>query len=220
MTTITIERIEQYANDPRMCNVNDEIRQIARLALASLTAEPVAWIVHSRGGDQLTTDANYVANAEGMGGIHSTPVYAAPPAPVSVPDEVTAEDCPAFVKYDVVDADEAWARGFNVCRAAMLQGSQPVSNRDELPPGIKPAPELDSVAINGKSLPSNSPVIRDCWCHTCRPVTMGDMRFVVCPDCGNKRCPHANDHNNACTGSNEPGQAGSAYPSAPQQEVK
>ncbi|WP_240993776.1 DUF551 domain-containing protein [Salmonella enterica] len=59
-----------------------------------------------------------------------------------------------------------------------------------------------------------------CWCRTCRPVVMGDMRFVVCPDCGNKRCPHANDHRNACTGSNEPGQIGSAYPAAPQQEVK
>ncbi|MDO2946978.1 hypothetical protein M8828_01145 [Aeromonas simiae] len=50
----------------------------------------------------------------------------------------------------------------------------------------------------------------ECWCRTCRPVTMSDMRFVVCPDCGNKRCPRANDHRNACTGSNEPGQPGSA----------
>lgn len=66
----------------------------------------------------------------------------------------------------------------------------------------------------------NSPVTPDCWCRICRPVTMSDMRFVVCPECGNKRCPHANDHNNACTGSNEPGQVGSAYPAAPQQEVK
>ena len=37
-----------------------------------------------------------------------------------VPDEVTAEDCPALVKYDVTEVDEAWARGFNACRAAML----------------------------------------------------------------------------------------------------
>lgn len=53
------------------------------------------------------------------------------------------------------------------------------------------------------------------WCRTCRPITLNDMRFVVCPDCGNKRCPKANDHRNACTGSNEPGQEGSAYPDAP-----
>jgi len=69
--------------------------------------------------------------------------------------------------------------------------------------------------LNGRS-----PVITGCWCHTCRPVAMTDMRLVVCPTCGNKRCPHANDHRNACTGSNEPGQEGSAYPAAPQQEVK
>ncbi|EOE3463279.1 hypothetical protein ACKEZK_001528 [Citrobacter freundii] len=72
----------------------------------------------------------------------------------------------------------------------------------------------------GNSEQLNSPATSDCWCRTCRPVTMSDMRFVVCPDCGNKRCPHANDHRNACTGSNELGQIGSAYPAAPQQEVK
>lgn len=48
----------------------------------------------------------------------------AQPVPV-VPDEVTAEDCPAFVKYDVTEVDEAWVRGFNACRAAMLQ-AEPV----------------------------------------------------------------------------------------------
>jgi hypothetical protein len=37
------------------------------------------------------------------------------------------------------------------------------------------------------------------------------MRFVVCPDCGNKRCPKSNDHRNACTGSNEVGQNGSSW---------
>ena len=50
-----------------------------------------------------------------------------------------------------------------------------------------------------------------CWCETCRPITLTDMRMVLCPDCGNKRCPHATDHRNACTGSNKPGQKGSSY---------
>ncbi|HHA1963070.1 TPA: hypothetical protein ACOED5_002735 [Enterobacter kobei] len=72
----------------------------------------------------------------------------------------------------------------------------------------------------GNSEQLNSPGVPDCSCRTCRPVTFTDSRFVVCPECGNKRCPHANDHRNACTGSNEPGQEGSAYPAAPQQEVK
>ena len=41
--------------------------------------------------------------------------------------------------------------------------------------------------------------------------TFADMRFVVCPDCGNKRCPKANDHRNDCTNSNEVGQKGSSW---------
>lgn len=35
--------------------------------------------------------------------------------------------------------------------------------------------------------------------------------MVLCPACGNKRCPNAADHELGCTGSNEAGQAGSAY---------
>jgi len=41
--------------------------------------------------------------------------------------------------------------------------------------------------------------------------TFAEMRFVVCPNCGNKRCPKANDHRNACTNSNEVGQKGSSW---------
>lgn len=55
----------------------------------------------------------------------------------------------------------------------------------------------------------------ECPCWKCIDAR-GGMTFehqwmVLCPICGNKRCPHANDHNNACTNSNEPGQPGSAY---------
>ncbi len=50
-----------------------------------------------------------------------------------------------------------------------------------------------------------------CWCETCRPVTLSDMRMVLCPDCGNKRCPKATHHDNACTNSNAPGQPGSSW---------
>lgn len=35
--------------------------------------------------------------------------------------------------------------------------------------------------------------------------------FIVCPNCGNKRCPRATDHDLECTNSNEPGQEGSRY---------
>lgn len=36
-------------------------------------------------------------------------------------------------------------------------------------------------------------------------------RMILCQKCGNKRCPHAADHDLACTESNEPGQKGSLY---------
>lgn len=50
-----------------------------------------------------------------------------------------------------------------------------------------------------------------CQCEACRPNVLGDMRMIVCAICGNKRCPHATNHRNACTGSNEPGQPGSSW---------
>ncbi|ENI8095822.1 Lar family restriction alleviation protein [Enterobacter hormaechei subsp. xiangfangensis] len=83
------------------------------------------------------------------------------------------------------------------------------------------APDFREISNSStKHFRENAETSTKCWCRTCRPVTFADSHFVVCPECGNKRCPHANDHRHACTGSNEPGQEGSAYPAAPQQEVK
>jgi hypothetical protein len=47
-----------------------------------------------------------------------------------------------------------------------------------------------------------------CGCHACNPNAAW---FVVCDTCGNKRCPHATDHNLECTNSNAPGQKGSKW---------
>lgn len=43
-------------------------------------------------------------------------------------------------------------------------------------------------------------------------IPLSKARMILCPICGNKRCPKASDHELACTGSNESGQAGSIYP--------
>lgn len=58
----------------------------------------------------------------------------------------------------------------------------------------------------------------ECHCYTCnkdRTVKSGIpwvmTRMIVCPKCGNKRCPHATDHTLDCTKSNDPGQEGSRY---------
>lgn len=52
-----------------------------------------------------------------------------------------------------------------------------------------------------------------CGCRECTPneQLVFNTRMIVCGICGNKRCPHATDHNLDCTNSNEPGQKGSWY---------
>lgn len=47
-----------------------------------------------------------------------------------------------------------------------------------------------------------------CSCEACKPNTLMEMRMIVCEKCGNKRCPHAQNHEYSCTNSNEPGQVG------------
>jgi hypothetical protein len=53
-----------------------------------------------------------------------------------------------------------------------------------------------------------------CPCEACLkllppdayPVPHHRRIMVLCPTCGNKRCPHAADHRYECSGSNEPNQ--------------
>jgi hypothetical protein len=59
----------------------------------------------------------------------------------------------------------------------------------------------------------------DCGnCHACLAgkrdadgFPLAARRMILCPKCGNKRCPKASDHRLSCTNSNEPGQPGSVY---------
>lgn len=63
------------------------------------------------------------------------------PVPV-VPDEMYWQDAPVEGSTRAA----AYATGWNACRAAMLQGSQPVSNLDELPNIVgwdRPTPKSD-----------------------------------------------------------------------------
>lgn len=51
-----------------------------------------------------------------------------------------------------------------------------------------------------------------CGCWRCME-TRKEQRacIILCPECGNKRCPRASDHDLSCSGSNDPGQPGSVY---------
>ncbi|UAM85043.1 hypothetical protein K8I78_21690 [Salmonella enterica subsp. arizonae] len=136
MTTITREQQKQILIDTanhvisrdNTSPYSENLRELARIALASLEAEPVAWEC----GENIilfnpdTVEA-YAKRAE----ISPKPLYDSPPVP-AVPEE-----CPADISvlmashsdalFNDDDAQEIW----NACRAAMLQGgfrdlSQPV----------------------------------------------------------------------------------------------
>lgn len=199
----------------------EEELELARIALASLEVEAVC-VIDQSNLDYLNAGSDADVWPPSRTEMGDVLLYrAALPAPVSVPDFGALTKCivQRLVDYGAAD-DDAIASAeefvYNACRAAMLQGAE----NAESPTTMQTAPALGSSPKIAESPSSNSPVIPGCSCRNCRPVTMTDMRFVVCPVCGNKRCPHANDHRNACTGSNEPGQEGSAYPAAPQQEVE
>ncbi|HDQ1432044.1 DUF551 domain-containing protein [Escherichia coli] len=102
-----------------------EASALARIALASLEAEPVAWLLSGGGAKNNVSFDSGNAYADPLREV--TPLYTAPPAPVSVPDEMEMDD----------DFDSAFehgkAVGWNACRAAMLQGAEPVNQNDELP---------------------------------------------------------------------------------------
>ena len=101
-----------------------EASALARIALASLEAEPVAWLLSGGGAKNNVSFDSGNAYADPLREV--TPLYTAPPAPVSVPAAMEMDD----------DFDSAFehgkAVGWNAYRAAMLQ-AEPVSNSDELP---------------------------------------------------------------------------------------
>ncbi|HBC0586073.1 TPA: hypothetical protein I3599_001348 [Enterobacter cloacae] len=157
MSTISKERVKdilEFGAGRIISPITDyEIMELARIALASLEAEAVAYVMADDLKDSsiISTPA-YRDLGEAMERTVGDVValFTAPPAPVSVPDDVTAEDCPALIKYDLTEVDEAWARGFNACRDAMLQGAD--GNSPVIPDGWvmvpkEPTPEMINSAM-------------------------------------------------------------------------
>lgn len=168
---LTRERIELIANFHRAMVLppsHAEIEELARMALAAMDSEPVA-IIDQANLDYLRSGADadvWPPEREEMGDVllyrHAQPV------PV-VPDEVTAEDCPAFVKYDVTEVDEAWARGFNACRAATLQASNSRENSNSSTNNFREMLETST----------NSPVIPDTWIPVSERMPEAEGHYLV-----------------------------------------
>ncbi len=125
--------------------------ELLAIALASLEAEPVAWLLSGGGAKNHVSFDSGNAYADPLREV--TPLYTAPPAPVSVPAAMEMDD----------DFDSAFehgkAVGWNAYRAAMLQGAENVESRCT----IQTVPALDSSPKIAESRCSNSPVIPDGW---------------------------------------------------------
>lgn len=225
-STITRERLEELASGQSGFNLRiatlEESQELARMALATLTSEPVAEVYQPQNAGicaPLGPSIRMLCPLEPGEKLyrHAQP---APEYPEVLPCPVLLEPGLRFGKGVktrlVLDAIQRRAEHY-----AELEAMTP-EERAEYDAGIEafkamlpqPAPQSpgsDHATVPGKWIPVSEQK-PDCWCRTCRPVVLNDMRFVVCPDCGNKRCPRANNHRNACTGSNEHGQEGSAYP--------
>ncbi|MDY9730617.1 hypothetical protein U0A51_15780 [Escherichia coli] len=156
MSTITRERIAQYANDPLMCNVNDEVRQMARIALVSLEAEPVAYA-------DPQAFRNFqagVARREWMWrspGEDLIPLYAAPPAASA--DEDLLHMAASAIE-DLLSNKERSGAGVwsdipgKLRRAAMLQsfGNSEQLNSPVIQDGSEDTKRLDWLEAQNKRL--------------------------------------------------------------------
>lgn len=249
---LTKERLQEIAEDGFL--KHGESKELARMALAAMDSEPVAWTWHYREKWHVTNDEERARDLA-WDGVKVEPLYRhAQPAPVvsaellhtaasAIEDLLTTKDrTGAYVWFDLpfrlrsaANAHPAPAAPDDVLAALQkvarirLDLNDFDGDRRGIADCLGDAEDALIEVVNRRAVmlaaapqPQNAPqniheIIPDCWCRTCRPVVLNDMRFVVCPDCGNKRCPRANDHRNSCTGSNEPGQEGSAYPAAPQE---
>lgn len=139
MTTITKERLltikqwrETYGPGSNVVLPAEEAEELARIALASLEAEPIGF--RCRRNDNLG-DWSYVYHREPddfeRKHLVIEGIYAAPPAPV-VPEEKPIPNPLSMYAVDAVAAI-AEVRGWNACRAAMLHSAEPASNHEELP---------------------------------------------------------------------------------------
>ena len=165
MTTITKERIELFIKNPLDNGLTrSEQMELARIALASLEAEPLCYLTWHQGFRAPDDCEEYVVEAKpgdkSCDGTPAFPVYTAPPVPVSVPTfekwcELTEQKPVGWVR-------DAMKEAYDACRAAMLHSAEPVSQAYKL-----------------NALDGNSPVTPDGWI-SCSERMPNDKQYVWC----------------------------------------
>ncbi len=144
-----------------------EASALARIALASLEAEPVAWLLSGGGAKNHVSFDSGNAYADPLREV--TPLYTATPAPVSVPEPIKRNDADGWWMYKgrrVGGGCAEWYnRALDDCRAAMLQGAEPVTTAYKLPANTpcKDAPEHIWLQTAGV-WPENGEFSELTWC--------------------------------------------------------
>lgn len=126
---------------------SENLRELARIALASLEAEPVGAFHIAE--QQVDGTSDYLKDGEWPIDNGIIEVYAAPPVPV-VPEEKPMPNPLSMYAVDAVAAI-AEVRGWNACRAAMLQAGNFRENKDSSTNNFRETSETST----------NSPVIPD-----------------------------------------------------------
>ncbi len=149
--SITRERLEELAAGQSGFNLRiatlEESQQLARMVLATLDSEPVAWTWHYREQWHVTNDKRRAEFVAKDGDVAVLPLYRHAQQPVVMDDlsifEAAIEECKTCDSID----ERAWNHGvlvvmakYDACRAAMLAAS-PQS------PGSEPA------TVPGKWIP-------------------------------------------------------------------
>ncbi|ENM4031849.1 DUF551 domain-containing protein [Escherichia coli O26:H40] len=154
MTTITKGRLltikqwrETYGPGSNVVLPAEEAEELARIALVSLEAKPIGAFHIAE--QKVDGTSDYLKDGEWPIDNGIIEVYAAPPVPV-VPEEKPMPNPLSMYAVDAVAAI-AEVRGWNACRAAMLQAGNFRENKDSSTNNFRETSETST----------NSPVIPD-----------------------------------------------------------
>ncbi|HCT6139615.1 TPA: DUF551 domain-containing protein [Escherichia coli] len=153
MTTITKERIELFIKNPLENGLTrGEQMELARIALASLGAEPIGAFHIAE--QQVDGTSDYLKDGEWPIDNGIIEVYAAPPVPV-VPAALPEDDDEDGHDIDYLEPSEVYAlgrtAGWNACRAAMLQSGNFRENKNSSTNNFR---EIAETSTNYPVIPS------------------------------------------------------------------
>lgn len=175
----------------------------SEIALASLEAEPVAWLLSGGGAKNNVSFDSGNAYADPLREV--TPLYTATPAPVSVPLAIhdddfekalsvlndTLDDCGDSERGLLLALDKAGIEvRSDACRAAILQGVEQQNRQQNIPENIptlrdglaairKSGIEIDAEKILAERDDLDSPVVPDGWV-ACSERMPDDEEDVLC----------------------------------------